>query len=299
MKKNVLVLSGGASSEYNVSLSSGQEVVKNLDKEKYNVDFLILPKKGNFDLGIFKNRKPDVVFIAIHGLYGEDGKIQGMLELMKIPYTGSGVLASSLGMDKLIFRKLLDSQKIKYPKFQVNSSKGLKGGKFFVKPHDQGSSIGVTFVENKSKLNEAIRFAKKYSPIVLVDEYIDGLELTCPVLGNDEPIALPVIEIVPNGTFFDYKSKYSDGGAEEIVPARISKSMTKRIQKIAVDVYKLVGCSGFGRVDFILRKSTPYVLEINTIPGMTPNSLFPKSAREFGLTYQQLLDKIIDYAIKN
>lgn len=339
--KNVVVLMGGKTPEYEISLISGREVVRNMPK-KYRVLPVIISRDGktwklvdkdtvlSLDdplnlLGTGKDveipssktklatssdisKKADVCFIAMHGPYGEDGTVQGMLELAGIPYTGPGVLASAVGMDKVIFRKLLKAQGIPIPKYVVvekeNSTrmitKNLGKPPYFVKPSDQGSSVGTSIVLKKKELKDALKEAFKYSEKVLVDEYIKGLEVTCGVIGNKNPKPLPLVEIHPlKGDFFDYESKYAESGAEEIVPARISKSLTKKIQKLAIEVYEAIGARGFSRVDFILKnKKTPYVLEINTIPGLTPMSLLPKAAKEAGYTYSKFLDTLIKYAIK-
>jgi len=293
MKKGlrVMVLMGGKSPEHEISLISGREVIKNLDKRKYQVSSVIIPKEG----GQFKldPQKTDIVFIAMHGPFGEDGTVQGMLETAGVKYTGSGVLASALGMDKIMFRKIMRAEKIPVPKSTTRFP-------CFVKPHNQGSSVGASIARNKKELDAAVKLARRYSDKVLVEEYLSGKEVTCAVLGNENPKALPVIEIVPlKGEFFDYESKYTESGAEEIVPARISKPLTKKVQEIAVKVYKAIGCRGFARVDFILKDNKhPVVLEINTIPGLTPMSLVPKAAKAAGISYSQLLDRIIEYAIK-
>jgi D-alanine-D-alanine ligase len=306
-KKLIAVVMGGKSAEYEVSMKSGDEVVKNLDKNKYIVRKIIISKDGK---GISLNgfEKADICFLALHGPYGEDGSIQGMLELAGIKYTGSGVLASAIGINKLIFRKLLQSSNIQQPQYVAVGKGGsldsvfqkLADAPFFVKPHNQGSSVGATLVNDKRNLQEAVNEAWKYSDIALVDRYIQGKEVTVPILGNKNPVVLPIIEIVPRkNTFFDYKSKYEEEGADEIIPAQISNNLTKKIQGIALEVYKILDCRGFGRVDFLLDKDNiPYVLEINTIPGLTPTSLFPKSAKAAGISYPQLLDKIIQYAIE-
>ena len=290
-KLKVVVLMGGKSPEHEISLISGREVVKSLDTKKYEVTPVVVSKKGDGINKIFKTGA-DLVFIAMHGPYGEDGTVQGMLELTGMPYTGSGVMASALGMDKLKFRDVMAANGIPIPK---------TGGTppLFVKPFNQGSSVGASIVKSKKDLKKAIQLARKYSDRVLVEEYIQGKEVTCAVLGNEKPLALPVIEIVPlKGDFFNYESKYTESGAEEIVPARISKLLTRKVQDMAVKVYKIVGCRGFARVDFILKDGKhPVVLEINTIPGLTPASLIPKAAKAAGISYSQLLDKVINYAI--
>lgn len=288
-KKRIAVLMGGKSAEHEISLISGREVVKNLDKSKYKVYPVLVSKKGVFKLP----KNIDVVFIALHGPFGEDGSVQGMLELLGVPYTGSGVLSSALGMDKLMFRELMGAKGIRVPK---QTSKIP----CFVKPYNQGSSVGASIVKSQKELGEAVIIAKKYSDKVLIEEYIEGTEITCAVMGNDKPYVLPLIEIVPKNKFFDYESKYKAKETQEIIPARISKSLTKKVQDLAIKVYKDVGCRGFGRVDFILRdEKEPVVLEINTIPGLTAMSLFPKAAKAAGITYPKLLDKIIYYALQN
>lgn len=304
-KLKVAVMMGGKSPEHDVSMASGSEVVKRLDKNKYEVIPFPIPKS---DKGIERILKinPDVVYIAMHGPFGEDGTIQGMLDLFEIPYTGPGILSSSVGIDKIMFRKILMAEGVPVPKF-TTFEKGenlekifLDLGKlpYFVKPYDQGSSVGASPVKETKDLKPALELALKYSKVALVDEYIEGIELTCAVIGNKNPIPLPIIEIrALKGNFFDYKSKYTDNGAEEIVPARISEVLTKKVQAMAVKAYKAIGCRGVSRVDFILTKNnTPIVLEINTSPGLTPASLLPKAAKAAGISYSQLLDRIIEYA---
>ena len=331
---------GGRSPEHEISLISGKEVVRNLDNKKFD----ILPVIVSRDSGTWKLVSPNnllnaenplslkgtkkelqvresknisslrsvemneqpIVFIAMHGPYGEDGTIQGMLELSELKYTGSRVLASALGMDKIMFRKVLGKENIPMPKYIVLSKGekivGLKGKigtyPYFVKPSNQGSSVGSSIARDKKELTKAIKEANKFSDLILIDEYLKGKEVTCGLLGNDKPFALPIVEIIPKkGDFFNYKSKYYEGGAEEIVPARISVKLTKKIQEISIKVHKIIGCRGFSRVDFIIKDNKyPMVLEINTIPGLTPMSLLPKAAKAAGISYEKLLEKIIKYA---
>ncbi len=342
MKKiKVAVIMGGKSSEHEVSILSGQQVVKYLDKNKYEAMPVVISKSGKWQLTSIKNilnlQNPialkgtgkeisltdkkeiaetksiseagvDVVFVAMHGPFGEDGTIQGMLELASISYTGAGVLTSALGMDKDFFRKIMMSSNLPIPKYICLEESGdynlevktLGEGPYFVKPVSAGSSVGCSYVKDKKDLTKAVKLAFEYDSRVLIDKYISGLEVTCSVIGNDKPIALPIIEIHPyKSKFFDYESKYSESGSEEIVPARISKSLTKRIQELAIEVYKAIGCRGFGRIDFILENNNkPIILEINTIPGLTPMSLFPKAAKASGITYPILLDKIIKLGLE-
>ena len=339
MKKRitVAVLMGGKSAEHEISLISGREVVKNLNFKKYNVLPIVISRNGiTWQIGeraaflldspakrrgkgkkpkvgkliktdhvsIIKNHKVDVVFIAMHGPNGEDGTIQGFLELIGVPYTGSGILASALGMDKISSRKLFTQAGLKVPEYlvlQKDDSPQIVWKKFkppvFVKPHNQGSSVGTTLVKEKNKLRDALNLAFDFSHLALAEEFLDGIEITCPILGNNKPKALPVVEIVPKRDFFDYKAKYNDKLCDEIVPARISKALTKKAQQIALTAYQSLGCSGFGRVDMIAKGNNIYVLEVNTIPGLTPVSLFPKSAVAAGISYPELLDKIVMFAL--
>lgn len=305
-KTRIMVLMGGKSPEYEVSLASGREIIRNLDKRKYHISFLTISRKGKGLEKLLKT-KADIVFIAMHGPFGEDGKIQGMLEALGLKYTGSGVLASAIGMDKPLFRKIMQEERLPNPRY-INIKQGDKIptlkrvlGKFpyVVKPSAQGSSVGVCIVKNNRHLKKAIKNSLRFGDGAIVEGYLDGIEVTCPVMGNMDPFALPVIEIIPKNKFFDYESKYSTGGAQEIVPARISNKLTREVQELAVKAYKVVGCRGFARVDFILKdKKTPIILEINTIPGLTPTSLFPKSTKVAGMSYSKMLDKIIGYGLE-
>lgn len=291
-KLKVVVLMGGRSSERKISLLSGKEVLANINRKKYSVTSLEISKNNNDWTTQHLKHKPDVVFIALHGADGEDGSIQGLLEQLGIAYTGSGVLASALGMDKILFKKIMRIEKIPVPRDTSTIP-------CFVKPNREGSSVGASPVFKQDMLKSAIKLAKKFSFGVLIEEYIEGIELTCAVIGNEDPIALPVIEIRPlKAKFFDYKSKYEINGSEEIVPARLSKSITKKVQELSIKVHKIVGCRGFSRVDFILKDNKyPVVLEINTIPGLTKMSLVPKAAESAGISFPKLIDTIIHYAI--
>lgn len=328
---------GGKTSEHEISLLSGIEVVRNLSGQKYDVFPVVISPDGKrwqlikrglllaapnpFEradtVKVFKKRglwkisalgrKIDVAFLAMHGPYGEDGRVQGMLDLAGIRYTGSGVLASAIGMDKITFRKLMQSAGIPVPKHTV-VKKGQKASgvqkilgppPYFVKPYNQGSSVGASIVKKINQLKGALSRAFQHSNLALVDKYIKGTEVTCALLGNENPRPLPLVEIVPGTEFFDYESKYRHPKTREIVPARIPKALAKEVQKLAIRTHKEVGCRGFSRVDFILESNkTPVVLEINTIPGLTPASLFPKAAKKAGISYTKLLDKIISHALQ-
>jgi len=198
-------------------------------------------------------------------------------------------------MDKTEFKKLMRSLKIKTPK---DYKKEKAEFPCVVKPADQGSSVGVSIVRNGNELEKAIELAKKFSNKIIIEEYIEGLEVSGGVLGNNHLVALPVIEIRPKKEFFDYEAKYSQGMSEEIVPARISLGMTKKVQEEAVEIFKAIGGRGYARIDFIIRNEEPYVLEINTLPGLTDTSLIPKEAKAAGILYPELLERIINLGLE-
>lgn len=335
-KLKVAVLMGGNSPEHDISLISGREVVRNLDPEKYEILPVTVSRDGRrWEIGkrenfltnsptpklktagapskdvspiatsvankIVSEQGLDVVFIAMHGAGGEDGKIQAFLELNNIRYTGSGVLASALAMDKKYSKKLFEQAGLTVPKglvvgYNFNPAQIWKKLKppVFVKPSTAGSSVGISKVKNKKGLIVAIKKALEFSDEVLVDEFIEGTEVTCAIIGNQNPAALPVIEIVTKNEFFDYEAKYSESLTEEIVPARLNPELTIKVQETALSAYKVLGCRGFGRVDMIIKNDKIYVLEVNTIPGLTPISLLPKAAKAAGIAYANLLDQVIE-----
>ncbi|MCR4324952.1 MAG: D-alanine--D-alanine ligase [Candidatus Curtissbacteria bacterium] len=254
---------------------------------------------------VLKDNGIDIIFIAMHGPYGENGTIQGFLELLGIPYTGSGVLASALAMNKLKSRKIFEAEGLNVPKTVVlKKGDGLDAvweklkPPVFVKPNSQGSSVGTFRVNNKKDLEKSVRLALKLDTVCLVEEYLPGIEITCTVLGNDKPKALPLVEIVTKRDFFDYKAKYTENLTDEIVPARISKILSEKATEAAIKSYLALGCRDFARVDIIIKENKVYILELNTIPGLTPVSLFPKAAKAAGITYGRLIDKIIELALK-
>jgi D-alanine-D-alanine ligase len=262
---------------------------------------------------------PDVVFILLHGPYGEDGTIQGMLDFLGLRYTCSGVLASSLAMDKIRCQQFLryhgiptpDFVPLRYPVVEnhlreiVAQVEKRFGFPCFVKPSRQGSSVGMGISRTRDDVPRLLAAASEYDDQILLEEYIRGVEVTCGLLdlptrdGKIESIALPPTEIVPKERqFFDYYSKYIPGKSEEITPARLPSDVIKNIQAISLNVYELLGCRGMARVDMIVRDATPYVLEINTIPGMTPTSLLPQGAKAYGIDFPQLLDIILECALR-
>lgn len=304
-KIKIALLYGGTSNERGVSLSTGNQVTKFLDRKKYEVkkyDTKTQLKKLFDDCRV---KKIDLCFIALHGRGGEDGTIQGMLDLLNVPYTGSGVLSSAMCMDKTVSKKVLAGSEISLADDIVISKsddKRLKIQKIkkslklpvVVKPNESGSSVGITIAKTLKQLEKGITDALKYDDSILIEKYIKGIEITVPVLGRQ---ALPVIEICPKTEFFDFKAKYDPKYCDEIVPARIDVNIAKQAQKFAVMAHTALKCEGLSRVDFILSGKKLFFLEINTIPGMTPNSLCPKSALVGGYSFTKLLDKIIDLAL--
>lgn len=321
MKKiNLVVLMGGMSSEHEVSLSTGENVIKCLDKKKYNIKPVVINKKGEW---LIDNKKTtidealknvDVIFNAMHGEYGEDGRIQGLLDCLNISYTGSGVLASALGMDKiksyrlfnlcgLVIPKYITLEKSESPFFYDRKKWGIieKFKRIVIKPSCLGSSVGISIVDSKDekKLKGAVDKAFKVCDEIIIEEYIDGQEMTCGIVENvkgQKYFALPVTEIIPpDDRFFDYEVKY-DGSTQEITPARIDKKLAIRIQEVAKKAHQILGCSNYSRVDFIVKDNKIYVLEVNTLPGLTSESLLPKAAKEAGIEFSKLLDIIIKNA---
>lgn len=304
-KLKVLLLMGGGGSEHEVSLSSGDEVLKNFDKEKYEVIPMVMENQ-TLDMTKVKKISPDVVFIALHGGVGEDGTIQKMFEDEGIRFIGCGSEASKLGMDKVKFLELMNQNGIPTPK-GITAQKGelvdldqVKelSSKWVIKPACQGSSVGVTIIDNPNDLDKALEVAFEYDDRAIIEEFLDGIEISSGVLGNQNLVALPVIEICPKNTFFDYEAKYTKGRCEEIVPARLSEELTKKIQEYSLKIFKLVNARGFVRFDLMIKNDEPYFLEMNTIPGLTPNSLLPKEAKAAGISYPSLLDKMIELAME-
>jgi D-alanine-D-alanine ligase len=249
----------------------------------------------------------DVVILALHGTWGEDGRIQGLLDTIGMPYTGSGVLASALAMDKVMAKRVLASEGMDVPRgVVVTSATGddlaqarSVGLPVFVKPVASGSSVGAAIVTSAEQLAPAIVDALRYDERALVEELIGGKELTVAVIGNDDLMPLPVIEIVTKREFFDYTAKYSAGESEEIVPARIPEEVARRAQDIAVRAHRALGCRGTSRTDLMWSGDRMVTLEVNTIPGMTANSLLPKAARAAGIQFGDLLARFVDWALED
>lgn len=293
------VIMGGVSAEGEVSLMTGKEMVAHLDKQKYEVYPIELTEKTEL---IGKVEHIDVALLALHGKYGEDGTIQGTLDTLGIPYTGSGLLASSLCMNKDVAKKLLRFEGIRTPDWiLLKKSQGLSvdeaeqlGYPVVVKPNSSGSSIGVKIVGTREALIAAVEEAFQWDAEVMIEQYIKGEEITCPMLNGE---LLPIVSIRPNADFFDYTAKYADGGADEQV-IQLPDEMQERVRGAAHSAYEALKCSVYARIDMILRDGIPYVLEVNSLPGLTKNSLLPKSAQAAGIPFSRLLDLIIEYSLE-
>lgn len=312
----IAVVCGGPSSEHEISLSTAKMIMGSLDRMKYVPTLVTIKKSGLWEFGSKKTidigyainelKAFDFVFIAMHGVFGEDGRIQALLEWIGVPYSGSGVLSSAMAMDKGISNdvyRMIGMNVPRYAVFNKNSqNKGYKFGiPFVIKPVDGGSSVGVSIVKSKKELQVALRNAFEKNDRVMVQQFIKGREFTCGVLEDNKgaAFALPPTEIIPKSSkFFDYKAKYKVGGSMEITLAHLSKSMTKNMQVMALKVHKALGCRGMSRSDFILKGSTFHILETNTIPGMTKTSLLPQAAKAVGIGFPDMLDLIISAGLR-
>jgi D-alanine-D-alanine ligase len=305
-KINLALLSGGMSSERNVSIESGNQVYQALDKTKY--DILRYDPKTDIPRLISDASKIDIALIILHGNYGEDGTVQGMLDLLGIPYQGSGPLGSSIAMNKLASKQLYEHAGIPTPKYIcLNSIDDIAvedcidrlGLPLVVKPVSGGSSIGMAIVDSKDKLQKAIENAFNEDTRVLIEEHISGTEITGGVIGDMDLEALPIVEIVPlnDQKFFDYEAKYKKGKSLEICPARISDGLSDRAKDLSIRSHRALFCDGYSRTDMIARDDDIYVLETNTIPGMTPVSLLPLAAKTAGMEFPQLMDRLIELAL--
>ncbi len=312
-KLRVAVLMGGPSAEHDVSMNTGKKVLAGLDKSKYSARGIVITKKGKWPVAPAKIKKLfDIVFIAMHGEYGEDGTVQKILDKYRIKYTGSGAHASELGMDKVLSSKIFSRAGLNVPEFSLlkikkgNLVPGDKRQSLFhlpvvVKPADRGSSAGTRVVKKIQELLPAIQEAAKFSENVMVQKFIDGREFTCGVIEVRGKLkALPPTEIVPKlRGFFDYYSKYTSGASREITPPRIDKKEITKMQVMSLKAHKAIGARGMSRTDFMQDESGKfYVLEINTIPGMTATSLLPQEARAAGIEFPELLDLIISASLK-
>ena len=352
-KLRVAILFGGRSAEHEVSLVSAASVIAALDKSKYEIlpvgiapdgkwvsspDAIDLLKEGRrmagsgeasllpdprhrrlvaLDArgGTPQSPEIDVVFPVLHGTFGEDGTVQGLLELANIPYVGSGVLGSAVAMDKVVAKELCKQAKIPVTPFIwfLSNSYRREGRSIvssvekrlrypcFVKPANMGSSVGISKAHDRKELTKAIEFALEYDRKILIERSVEkSREIEVSVLGNDDPVASIPGEIVSSNEFYDYDAKYVDGKSESVIPAKLPKSVTRRVQELAVKSFRVTECSGMARVDFLLSKRTRavYFNEINSIPGFTSISMYPKLWEASGLSYPELLDRLIQLALE-
>ncbi|MBP6125517.1 MAG: D-alanine--D-alanine ligase [Leptotrichiaceae bacterium] len=304
-KLKVGVIRGGISTEREVSLKTGSEIVSNLNRDKYEVfDIVIDSEKEVFEK--LENLKLDFVYIALHGIFGEDGRIQSILESLGIKYSGSGVMTSSVCMDKEITKRVVASYGVRVAKgISVRKGENISyeeikeklGSRVVVKPNNGGSSIGVSFVENQKELEKGLELVFSMDKEALIEEILKGDEISVPVIDGKVYPTLKIEAVA--GDYFDYESKYADGGAREFV-YEFDEDIQKEINKFAIDSYYAMKCEGFSRIDFmVVNGNKPYFMEVNTLPGMTAASLLPKSTAYKGYSYSETLDLLINASMKS
>jgi D-alanine-D-alanine ligase len=309
----VAVLSGGRSSEHEVSVNSGAAVIKGLEEAGHEVVEVRIDREGRWSAeGAPVELAPrggllgaDVVFPVLHGPFGEDGSMQGLLEMLDVPYVGSDVLASATCLDKLTLKRLLASQGIPQVDFVEVGETGWRERcaelrtPLWVKPSRMGSSVGITRIEDLTALDSAIETALRHDPRVIVEASAQGREIECSVLGNEDPLTSKPGEIIAHAQWYDYEAKYAEGGMELAVPAPISEMETTQVRELAAEVFRLAGCSGLARCDFFVEPDgTVLVNEINTMPGFTETSVYAKLLEADGLSYPDLCDRLINLAIE-
>ena len=318
--KNIAIIAGGNSSEYEVSMKSGKNIYDEVDENRYN-KYLVILKGRDWHVEIGEKKYPvdrndfsftrdgekilfDFAYITIHGVPGENGLLQGYLDMMGVPYGCCNVLASALTFDKHTCNTYLKSygvnvadsvMLIRGMTYDVNEIINEVGLPCFVKPNAEGSSFGVTKVKEAAQLEDALKKAFALCREVLIETFIDGTELTCGVVkAGDMDIAMPIAEVIPKNEFFDFEAKYDPTKSDEIIPARISPELTNRIKTLSSMIYDILRCEGIIRVEYIVRDDEIFMLEVNTTPGMTSNSFVPKMVRAMGGTLREVLTKIID-----
>ncbi len=299
--KKIGVLLGGLSSEREVSLASGNAILKALREKGYHA---VAIDVGRDVAEKIREQGVEAAFIALHGRFGEDGAIQGLLEVMGIPYTGSGVLASALGMNKTVSKEVFRSRGLLIGPYEVVYAGGAANVvavidklqyPVVVKPHAEGSSVGVSLVFKKEDVAPAAKLAFQYGGEILVEKFIKGKEIQVGILGER---ALGAIEIVPKRSFYDYTAKYEAGMSDHFFPARISDAVYQRTLEAGLAAHRAIGCRGYSRVDFIIDENgSPYILEVNTLPGMTATSLLPEIARGVGISFPDLVEEILRLAV--
>ncbi len=301
------LIAGGVSGERQVSLDGAVGVEKALDPQKYEV----VRYDPATDLAkIAADAETiDVAFILLHGIHGEDGTMQGFLELLNIPYQGAGVLGSALAMDKNLAKTLYRLHGLPVAAWEMAAPADVKNPQrlidslhlpLVIKPVRQGSSIGMSIVREADALSEALSTAFQHDSEVMVEEFISGREITVGVIGNDDPVPLPLVEIIPGEQydFFDYEAKYKPGATREVCPAEVSEAVIKKAQEYGLIAHRALQLRGYSRTDMIVSGDDLYILETNTIPGMTPTSLLPQAAAQFGLDFPALLDRLIELALE-
>jgi D-alanine-D-alanine ligase len=296
-----------------VSLKSAESIIDAMDPERYEVERILITKEGRWEPRAISpepgaNPGIDVVFPALHGTFGEDGTVQGLLELAGLAYVGAGVLASSASMDKDVMKRLcrerglpiVDFLVLTRGQFQPEDICGRMPYPMFVKPANLGSSVGISKAHNCEELKAALALAGEFDRKILVERGIEGREFECAVLGNDRPKAAIPCEILPSREFYDYEDKYLLNQARTVLPADLSPEQTAEMQRLAVACYQAVGCEGMARVDFLLEQATGrfFVNEINTVPGFTAISMFPKMWEASGVAYSELIARLIELALE-
>lgn len=310
-KTRVGVIYGGPSSEHDVSLASGLAICRNLDKSKYEILRVIIDRKGRWQVGrqsgleeaaaikLLKT-KIDVAFLGLHGSFGEDGFLQGLLDSAKIKYTGSGAKASHLAFDKELAQKQYEHHGLPVPAWEILTSPNQEVSMslpIVVKPTTEGSSVGVGIVKSRNELQAAVQQAFSHGERIMVQEYIDGIEVSCGVLEKPKLIALTPTELRPvKDDFFSYEAKYDIGGTEELTPPILPKEIIRSIQELAIHAHEVLGCRGYSRTDMFVSGNKIYVIETNTLPGFTPTSILPQQAEHDDISYAKLLDIIIERA---
>jgi D-alanine-D-alanine ligase len=303
----VAVLGGGRSSEHDVSLASAESVRAGLEEGGHEpVEVVVEPDGRWTHAGSPLTLEPsggllgvDAVFPALHGPFGEDGTVQGLLDLLDVPYVGAGVLASAVSMDKPTFKELMGAHGVPQGDYAVVRSGGPPttfGPPAFVKPARLGSSVGISKAVSEVDLDRAIELAFEHDPVVVIERLIEGMEVECSVLGNGDPEASMPGELVINSDWYDYEAKYTDGGMELVVPARTPH--VEEVRRLAVEVFKIVGCAGMARVDFFVTEDGALVNELNTIPGFTATSVYAKLWDASGVPYPELLDRLLALALE-
>ena len=313
MKLRVAVIFGGRSGEHEISLRSAESIMKAMDRSKYEIVEYFISKEGKWQPAAIlpepgAHPNIDVVFPVLHGTFGEDGTVQGLLELADLPYVGAGVLASSLSMDKELMKRVCKERGLPVVEY-VTRMRGCMDTDeivsqlpfpLFVKPANLGSSVGISKAGDTAALVKALALASQYDRKIIVERGIEGREFECSVLGNEQPEASLPCEVLPSREFYDYEDKYLLDQAKFQLPADLPKDKTAELRRLAVDCYRAVECEGMARVDFLLERTTGqlYINEINTIPGFTSISMYPKMWEQSGLAYPKLIDRLIDLALE-